>query len=204
MRGTRVAMSATTSHLAHHFDDADQQFDAASLGMWVFLATEVLFFGGMFAGYILYRYWYPDAFIAGSRRLDEWLGTINTAVLLTSSLMMALAVNSAQTDDRRGTIRFLTLTIALGTIFLGIKGFEYYHKFTEHLVPGSSFSLSAGTCARLTSAGRSRFADRRSTRQPPARSTFLLILFRAHWIACHTHDHRDCHSRAVDLQVKAR
>jgi cytochrome c oxidase subunit 3 len=136
-------MSAAATHLAHHFDDADQQFGAATLGMWTFLATEVLFFGGMFAGYALYRYWYPDAFIAASLRLDEWLGSINTAVLLTSSLMMALAVNAAQTDDRRRTIRFLSLTIALGTIFLGIKGYEYYHKFTEHLVPGPSFSFTA-------------------------------------------------------------
>jgi cytochrome c oxidase subunit III len=135
-------MSATTTHLAHHFDDADQQFEAASLGMWAFLATEVLFFGGLFLGYSLYRFWYPDAFEFGSHQLDFWLGTINTAVLLTSSLTMALAVRAAQTDDRSGVVRFLTATIVLGSVFLGIKGYEYYHKFEEHLVPGRSFSLS--------------------------------------------------------------
>lgn len=131
---------AHATHVAHHFDDAEQQFDAASLGMWTFLVTEVLFFGGMFAGYALYRYWYPDAFIAASHRLDMWLGMTNTAVLLTSSLMMALAVHAAQTDDRRGTMRFLSLTIMLGAIFLGIKAYEYHHKFVEHLVPGRSFA----------------------------------------------------------------
>jgi cytochrome c oxidase subunit 3 len=137
-------MSTTTAHLAHHFDDADQQYDAASLGMWLFLATEVLFFGGLFAGYAMYRFWYPDAFATGSHRLDLWLGAINTAVLLTSSLTMALAVHAAQTSDRRGTVQFLGWTILLGSVFLGVKAYEYHHKFVEHLVPGRSFSLTAG------------------------------------------------------------
>jgi cytochrome c oxidase subunit 3 len=136
-------MSVAAKHVAHHFDDADQQFDAATLGMWAFLATEVLFFGGIFAAYALYRHWYLDAFVAGSHRLDVRLGIVNTGVLLMSSLMMALAVRAAQTDDRRGTTRFLVLTITLGLIFLSIKGYEYYHKFEQHLVPGSSFSLAA-------------------------------------------------------------
>jgi cytochrome c oxidase subunit III len=135
-------MTATATHLAHHFDDSDQQFEAASLGMWVFLATEVLFFGGLFAGYSLYRYWYPAEFELGSHQLDFWLGTTNTAVLLTSSLTMALAVHAAQTNDRSGLVRFLTATIVLGSVFLGIKSYEYYHKFEERLVPGRSFSLS--------------------------------------------------------------
>ena len=143
-------MSANSAHLAHHFDDAEQQFTAARLGMWAFLATEVLFFGGLFAGYTVYRYWYPDAFEVGSHRLDVWLGGINTAVLLTSSLTMALAVRAAQTNDSRGTVQFLGWTIVLGSVFLGIKGYEYYHKFEERLVPGPSFSLGAshnGTAA---------------------------------------------------------
>jgi cytochrome c oxidase subunit 3 len=136
-------MSATATHVAHHFDDAEQQYTAASLGMWLFLATEVLFFGGLFCGYAQYRYWYPAAFAAGSHRLDLWLGAINTAVLLTSSLTMALAVHAAQTDDRRGVAQFLALTIVLGSAFLGIKAYEYYHKFEEHLVPGRSFDFHA-------------------------------------------------------------
>src|SRR5262245_17463222 len=137
-------MSATSTHLAHHFDDAEQQFDAAGLGMWAFLATEVLFFGGLFLGYSLYRFKYPYAFELGSHQLDIWLGTINTAVLLASSLTMALAVHAAETDDRRGIARFLIATIFLGSIFLGIKAFEYYHKFEEHLVPGRSFVMPSG------------------------------------------------------------
>jgi cytochrome c oxidase subunit 3 len=127
--------------VAHHFDDADQQFEAASLGMWLFLATEILFFGGLFAGYAQYRYWYPEAFTAGSAHLDVFLGTLNTAVLLTSSLAMALAVRGAQTDDQKSLMRMLLATIALGTVFLVIKAFEYSAKFQHHLVPGSHFSL---------------------------------------------------------------
>jgi len=135
-------MSSSTAHLAHHFDDVEQQYDAAQLGMWLFLATEVLFFGGLFAGYALYRYWYPEAFVVGSHRLDLWLGGINTAVLLASSLTMALAVRAAQTSDSRGTANFLGWTILLGSVFLGVKAYEYHHKFEERLVPGRNFSLS--------------------------------------------------------------
>ncbi len=128
-----------TSHVAHHFDDAEQQYVAAELGMWVFLATEVLFFGGVFCGYAVYRFKYPAEFIAGSHRLDVWLGTINTAVLLTSSLTMALAVHAAQTGRRSALIGNLLLTLLLGAAFLGVKGYEYHHKFEERLVPGRNF-----------------------------------------------------------------
>jgi cytochrome c oxidase subunit 3 len=136
-------MTTEAAHLAHHFDDAEQQYAAASLGMWLFLATEILFFGGLFTGYAQYRYWYPAEFVAASHRLDVRLGAINTAVLLTSSLSMALAVRAAQTNDRRGTVRLLGLTIVLGSVFLGVKAYEYYHKFEERLIPGRDFSLSA-------------------------------------------------------------
>ena len=87
--------------LAHQFDDLEQQQEVATLGMWVFLATEILFFGGLFATYLVYRHWYPEAFTAGSRELLVWAGTTNTAVLITSSLTMALAVQAAQTGQRR-------------------------------------------------------------------------------------------------------
>lgn len=137
-------MTTEAAHVAHHFDDAEQQYAAANLGMWLFLATEILFFGGLFAGYAQYRYWYPTEFAAGSQRLDETLGAINTAVLLTSSLTMALAVRAAQTNDRRGTMRLLALTIVLGSMFLGVKAYEYYHKYDENLIPGRSFSLETG------------------------------------------------------------
>jgi cytochrome c oxidase subunit III len=135
-------MSTATAHLAHHFDDIEQQTDAATIGMWLFLATEVLFFGGMFAGYALYRFWYPHAFEVGSHMLDIWLGAINTMVLLTSSLTMALSVHAAQSNNSRGTAKFLGWTILLGSVFLGIKAYEYTHKFQEHLVPGTRFSIA--------------------------------------------------------------
>jgi cytochrome c oxidase subunit 3 len=131
-----------SSHLAHHFDDVDQQFEAARLGMWIFLATEVLFFGGMFTGYAHYRTEYPAAFIEGSTHLDVVLGTINTAVLLLSSFTMALAVRDAQTDHRKAGVALLVTTASLGIVFLSIKGYEYSVKFAEHHVPGPSFSLA--------------------------------------------------------------
>lgn len=134
-------MNESNEHVAHHFDDAEQQFTAAKLGMWAFLATEVLFFGGVFAGYAQYRYGYPEAFKLASQHLDRWLGGINTMVLLASSLTMALAVHAAQSNQRRAIAKFLGATILLGTVFLGIKGYEYYHKFEEHLIPGASFSV---------------------------------------------------------------
>jgi cytochrome c oxidase subunit 3 len=127
--------------VAHQFDDAGQQQDAATLGMWVFLVTEVLFFGGLFMVYTVYRRWYPDAFAAASHELDVVLGTVNTAVLITSSLTMALAVHAAQLGKRQLLLLLLVATMVLGVVFLGIKSVEYYHKFTEHHVPGPGFQF---------------------------------------------------------------
>ena len=129
------------SALAHQFDSLGQQTDAGSLGMWVFLATEVLFFGGLFTTYTVYRVFYSTGFSAASHELDIVLGTINTAVLITSSLTMALAVHAAQLGRRRHLLTMLVLTMALGTVFLGIKGVEYSHKFAEHHVPGPTFEF---------------------------------------------------------------
>jgi cytochrome c oxidase subunit 3 len=125
--------------LAHHFDSLAQQTEATTLGMWVFLVTEVLFFGGLFVTYMVYRHSYLEAFAAASRELDVTLGTINTVVLITSSLTMALAVHAAQLGQRRLLMTFLILTMVLGGVFLGIKSVEYYHKFAEHHVPGLDF-----------------------------------------------------------------
>src|SRR5258705_13267190 len=127
--------------LAHQFDSLAQQKEAATLGMWVFLVTEVLFFGGLFATYAIYRAWYPEAFAAASHSLDVTLGTINTVVLITSSLTMALAVHAAQLGQRKLVLLFLAATMILGAAFLGIKSVEYYHKFTEHHVPGPGFQF---------------------------------------------------------------
>jgi cytochrome c oxidase subunit 3 len=129
--------------LAHHFNNLAQQTEASTLGMWVFLATEVLFFGGLFATYSVYRSWYPEAFAAASHELDIVLGGINTAVLITSSLTMALAVHAAQTGERKRLQLFLLATMVLGAVFLGIKGVEYAHKFEELHVPGPAFRFEA-------------------------------------------------------------
>jgi cytochrome c oxidase subunit 3 len=138
---TSAVRRGRPSALAHHFESLDQQKEAATLGMWVFLVTEVLFFGGLFAGYSIYRSWYPDAFAAASRELDIVLGSINTVVLITSSLTMALAVHAAQTGERRLGLWLLVATMALGATFLGIKEVEYYHKFAEQHVPGPAFNF---------------------------------------------------------------
>lgn len=135
-------MSEASAAHAHQFDDAAQQHEASWLGMWVFLSTEILFFGGMFLGYTVYRGGYPAAFADASNRLDIWLGTINTAVLIMSSFTMALAVRSAQLSARRPLVLFLSMTLVLGAIFLGIKFTEYDHKFVEHLVPGRNFGVT--------------------------------------------------------------
>lgn len=126
--------------LAHHFQDLGQQHETATLGMWAFLATEVLFFSGMFMAYTVYRIWYPDSFAAVSHHLYLSIGVTNTAVLLTSSFFMALAVHAARMGHRRQLVTFLILTIVLGLAFLGIKGFEYYKDVQENLFPGRIFN----------------------------------------------------------------
>ena len=134
-------MAEHTSAVAHQFDDAEQQRAVSTLGMWVFLAQEIMFFGGAFCAYVIYRTLFPEAFGHASVHLDVRLGTFNTAVLIASSLSMALAVHAAQTGARRAQVGFLALTIALGAAFLGIKAIEYHHKFVEHLVPGAGFHM---------------------------------------------------------------
>lgn len=125
--------------LRHHFASREQQKEASTLGMWVFLVTEVMFFGGMFLAYVVYRSWYPEAFAAASHHLDLVLGAFNTAVLIGSSLTMALAVRAAQLGARRGLMLFLILTMALGSVFLVVKGFEWHHKYVENHIPGPNF-----------------------------------------------------------------
>ncbi len=127
------------THLRHHFATPAQQMDAATLGMWTFLITEVLFFGGMFTAYAIYRNLYLDAFASTSEYMNVVLGGTNTAVLICSSLTMVLSVRAAQLNNRRHTILFLILTMIFGTTFLVIKGFEYHAKWVEHLVPGFNF-----------------------------------------------------------------
>jgi cytochrome c oxidase subunit III len=138
-----VGTHAHHSELRHHFDTMEQQQHAATLGMWVFLMTEVLFFGGLFLTYTVYRTWYPDMFAEASRQLNITLGAVNTIVLIGSSLTMALGVHAAQLGERRKLVLFLILTMILGSVFLGVKYFEYAEKFHHHLVPGPNFAFAA-------------------------------------------------------------
>jgi cytochrome c oxidase subunit 3 len=133
--------ASASAALAHHFENLEQQREAGALGMWVFLVTEIMFFGGLFMAYMVYRLWYPEAFAAASHHLDVPLGGVNTAALICSSLTMAMAVHSAQVGNRRSTITYLALTLLLGLVFLAIKFVEYKHKFEEGLVPGPGFKF---------------------------------------------------------------
>jgi len=142
------AVVPTASHddihspaLLHHFATEEQQKDASNLGMWIFLATEVMFFGGLFCAYLIYRHWYFGDFGAASKSIDALLGGINTAVLICSSLTVVLAIWAAQTSRRGIMLAMLALTMLFGLTFLGIKGKEYKDKFEEHHVPGATFSF---------------------------------------------------------------
>jgi cytochrome c oxidase subunit 3 len=129
--------------VAHHFDDWQQQYDACLLGMWLFLVTEVMFFGGLFTTYMVYRAGAPEAFAAASNHLNIWLGGTNTVVLLTSSFTMAIAVYWAHHRDARKLVLFLTATIVLGLAFMGIKAYEYWDKYQHHLVPIRGLTFDA-------------------------------------------------------------
>jgi cytochrome c oxidase subunit 3 len=126
--------------LQHHFESLEQQKASSTLGMWVFIAQEVLFFGGLFTTYTVYRVKYPEVFAAASHHLNVTLGAANTAVLICSSLTMALAVHAAALGRRKQIVAWLLLTVLLGGVFLGVKVVEYRDKFEHHLVPGPGFS----------------------------------------------------------------
>lgn len=126
----------------HHFETPEQQREAGTFGMWLFLLTEIMFFGGLFFAYLLYRNWYNDAFVAASNQLSIPLGTVNTAVLITSGFCMALAVWAAEVRKKGLLVVLLVLTTLFGMVFLGVKYFEYKEKFEKHHVPGASFDIS--------------------------------------------------------------
>lgn len=128
---------STTSKAApdEQFDDLTQQRQADLMGMWIFLATELMLFGGIFTAFTVYRFSYPDVFAEAATHLDLKLGTLNTALLITSSLCMALAERAANAERRGLTLSFLLATIAIGVVFLGIKGYEWHHEYTEKLMP---------------------------------------------------------------------
>ncbi|MDH5491139.1 MAG: cytochrome c oxidase subunit 3 family protein [Myxococcales bacterium] len=126
--------------LQHHFDTPSQQFTAAKLGMWLFLAQEILFFSGLFVAYFIFRSWYPEAFSIGSHLLDWRMGAANTVVLLLSSFTAAMAVRSAQVGDRKATGNYLLLTMVFAAVFMVVKYFEYAHKIHVGFLPGGHFA----------------------------------------------------------------
>ena len=131
------------SYQRHHFESVEQQADATNFAMWLFLVTEVMFFGGLFTAYLIYRNWYYPAFVVASHQLNVGWGTANTAVLICSSFTMAMGVWCAETRRRKGLVLCLTLTFILGLVFLGIKGIEYSEKIEKHHVPGFHYSLQS-------------------------------------------------------------
>ena len=134
--------------LRHHFEQPEQQFESATLGMWTFLVTEIMFFGGLFAAYTIYRGMYPEAFAGTSQYMQVIVGGVNTAVLICSSLTMALAVRAGHLGQRNAIILFLAATMVLGAVFLGVKAYEYHHKWVEHLVPGFNWNYEDARYAR--------------------------------------------------------
>jgi cytochrome c oxidase subunit 3 len=137
--------TAETLALREQFDTPEQQRDASTLGMWVFLVTEILFFGGMFLAYTVYRATYAHVFAISSSSLNAVIGAINTAVLLCSSFTMVMAVRAASLGAKKSIVVFLILTMILGGVFLGVKAFEWKEKFDEHHVPGPGFHLESAT-----------------------------------------------------------
>jgi cytochrome c oxidase subunit 3 len=126
----------------HHFETEEQQREAGSFGMWLFLLTEIMFFGGMFFAYLLYRNWYYDAFVPASNQLSIPLGTTNTIILITSGFCMAIGVWAAEVRKRQLLVLMLVLTNLFGIAFLGVKTVEYKEKWEKHHIPGASFDIS--------------------------------------------------------------
>jgi cytochrome c oxidase subunit III len=137
--------SAHDPRLQHHFATFEQQLDASKIGMWLFLATEVLLFGGLFVGFALQQSAHPAAFLEAHHHLDKSLGALNTVVLLFSSFTMVMAVHSAATNKQKALIRYLLITLVCAGIFLVVKGFEYHHKWEEGLLPGKFYSHKGDT-----------------------------------------------------------
>jgi cytochrome c oxidase subunit III len=131
------------SYQRHHFHTVDQQADATNFAMWLFLLTEVMFFGGLFTAYLIYRNWYYPAFVAASHQLNVTWGTVNTGVLITSSFTMAMGVWCAEMKKKSGLVLCLVLTFILGLGFLGIKTIEYHEKWEKHHIPGVRYSLNS-------------------------------------------------------------
>src|ERR1035437_6765799 len=148
MSQTTITIDAEHEHtqfLQHHFNDMGQQLDATKIGMWLFLVTEVLLFGGLFVGYGIMHAKHHEAFMAAHHQLNRTMGAINTIVLLVSSFTMVMGVWAAQTSRKKLLILFLVLTLLCAATFLGVKFFEYQHKFEAGLLPGTFYTHHGGT-----------------------------------------------------------
>jgi cytochrome c oxidase subunit 3 len=132
---------AAQPNLAHHFHSYEQQREASFLGMWLFVAQEIMFFGGLFTVYMIYRGRNSGAFALGSHELDVFWGGLNTVVLIASSVTMAFAVKAAQLGKKQVLALFLILTFLLGGVFVGVKYIEYKDKFVHNHIPGHGFEF---------------------------------------------------------------
>lgn len=138
---TSTETAAPKHHFAHHFKDAHHEFDSCKVGMWLFLLQEVMFFAPLFVAYAIFRAMYPEAFLEASQLLNWKMGALNTVVLITSSLTMALGVNAAQRGLHDKTVKYLFLTIVFACVFLVVKYFEYAHKIHDGILPAGMFSF---------------------------------------------------------------
>ncbi|GAO02015.1 cytochrome c oxidase subunit 3 family protein [Anaeromyxobacter sp. PSR-1] len=129
------------SPLAHHFENIEKQSHAERLGMWLFLASEVLLFTALFAAYAVYRYLYSDAFAEASRAIETWFGLVNTVILVTSSFTVALGLNEAVKGNGRKTGLWFAVSVAFALAFLALKAVEYSHHFQEGQLPGRYYSF---------------------------------------------------------------
>jgi cytochrome c oxidase subunit III len=150
---------ATVYHHAHHYESAEHEYDSAKQGVWLFLSTEILMFGGLFVAYVIFHSIFPEVFFAGSKFTDWRLGAANTVVLLGSSLTMALGIYYCQVGKISHAVKMLAITIACGAIFMVIKYFEYSHKIHLGLLPGSWFSITPEAIAELNSKGIETIPD---------------------------------------------
>jgi cytochrome c oxidase subunit 3 len=137
-----TTLPAHEPELRHHFDDSAQQLESSTLGMWIFLVTEIMFFGGMFGAYTVYRNLYPEAFASTSHFMNVTIGAINTGVLICSSFTMVLAVRAAQLGQKKALIALLIVTLILGCVFLALKYVEYHEKWQDHHIPGPGFQYA--------------------------------------------------------------
>jgi cytochrome c oxidase subunit 3 len=153
--------------LRHHFADVEQQRNAASLGMWWFLGTEIMFFGGMFCGYLVYRRIYFPEFAVASRSLTLWIGTLNSAVLICSSLTVAMSVRAAQLGKQKQQVKLLLATIFFGLVFLGVKAYEWREKYEEHHIPTFDYNVIGGKGDLIK--GHERFLGIDKVKNDPAK-----------------------------------